>query len=341
MGGNACKQYNVQRVDKETFNKISNQITIDLNDMLKEYSDVKFNLIPSYTSKDSFGDLDIIYTSIDTNLNIIKLIKDYFNPIGYKNNSNCFSFVYQYNNINFQVDMIKSKPEYYDFNLQYFSYNDLGNLLGIQYKKLGFKLSHRGLLYSIWRNNEFKEDIIVSTDWNISLAFLGFYNSRQEFNDLEEIFKYVTTGLYFHPGLYPLEARNHDSRVRDRKRPTYNAFLRWLDDKNYQIPSYQHDIKNIRKNLYNKAVEWFDKESNFDSIVKDKIKKYETKELIKEKFNGDIVKELTRLEGKDLGKFITDFKDSFKNLDYSFEDYVLANSIEIIKSDIKIFARDL
>ena len=57
MGGNAMKQYNVERLTKEQYDEVLSALTITL-----PYKTVA---IPSYRLKDSFGDCDLLTTSTD------------------------------------------------------------------------------------------------------------------------------------------------------------------------------------------------------------------------------------------------------------------------------------
>jgi len=118
MGGQALKDYNVQRVDKKTFEKITNKLKSELDLLITNNILSRYDFVKSYNSKETFGDIDILYLGND---NTIDELKEHFNPIGFVENGDCFSFVYQFEDINFQVDIIKSEKEYYDYNLEYFN----------------------------------------------------------------------------------------------------------------------------------------------------------------------------------------------------------------------------
>ena len=333
MGGKALKEFNVQRVDKVTFNKIVNKLSVELDLLVKTNVIQKYNFTKTYDSKDTFGDCDILYIGNETT---IQKLKDHFEPIGFINNGDCFSFVYQYEDINFQVDMIKSEESYYDYNLEYFNFSDLGNLLGVVAKKLGFKVSHKGLLYTLKLNNQFVRDITITTDWNKSLEFLKFYDIKDSYDSIEDIFIDVSKCQYFNPKLYLFESRNHDARTRDRKRPTYNSFLSWLEINEFQF-AFDYDKINLDKlklYMFNRAKCMFGFRSSFVYEIEKIEQEFINTQLIKEKFNGKIVQEITGLKDKELGDFIKYFKTLFVN----FEEYILSpyTTIELIKSDINI-----
>lgn len=56
MGGNATKQYNTIRLDKDTYNKASKLLV----NLMNQYLDKPFEIIKAYETKDSFGDLDLL-----------------------------------------------------------------------------------------------------------------------------------------------------------------------------------------------------------------------------------------------------------------------------------------
>lgn len=334
MGGKALKDYNVQRVDKQLFTIICDELKIELDLLVNANIIERYNFVKNYDSKDTFGDCDILYIGND---NTIDKLKEHFKPNGFINNGDCLSFVYQYGDINFQVDMIKSREEYYDFNLEYFNFNDRGNLYGVIAKKLGFKLSHKGLLYTLVLDNQFVKDILVSTDWNKSLTFLKFYDTKETYNSIEDIFQDVSKGQYFNPRLYLFESRNHDARTRDKKRPTYNSFLKWLDENDFPY-AFDYDKTNLaqlKTYMFNKATCVFGFKSDFVRDYNRIISEHNNSKIIKEKFNGGLVQEYTGLEGKELGEFICYFKSLFNG---NFQEYILSSNTtpELIRSDIMI-----
>lgn len=138
MGGNAFPNYCLARLNAEDYVIISNEI---VNRLRSNFPDSLFEVIPSYRSKDSFGDLDILYCSDVPR----DSLKNCISPVDYVYNGDVSSFAVEINDQLFQVDLIKSPRVSFDFALSYFSYNDLGNLLGRVFRRGGLKLGHRGL----------------------------------------------------------------------------------------------------------------------------------------------------------------------------------------------------
>ena len=103
--------------------------------------------------------MDIVYcVPID-----FEYLKSILNSVGYIRNGNVVSIEFK----NFQIDFIYVKPIEYECANNYFSYNDMGNLLGRVIKQLGFKLSFKGLRYAIRNEHTIVKDIVIDYDWKI------------------------------------------------------------------------------------------------------------------------------------------------------------------------------
>ena len=314
MGGNVFKnEIEVSRLDKETYHTESKKILENLELLFGD--SYKFSIVRSYKQKPSFGDLDIIYTQRDTqNVNIIESLKIFINnPKLYFKNGDVFSFIYFINNeIPFQIDLIKVQPDEYDFASSYFSYNDLGNLLGRIFHKAGFKLGHNGLWYILRDSTYVIKEFRVSNNWNESLEFIEYFNYFNiDFNTLEDIFAYTINNPFFNKKIYLLENRNNASRIRDRKRKTYTEFLKWLETTNQKLNEFDWSNKEkVRKEFLEKAFIQF---PIFKQQYNITVQEYNKQKEIKLKFNGTIVSELTNLQGKELGQLMKQIRNSFSN----------------------------
>lgn len=323
MGGNALKEFNTVRLptsDVEFFGT-------DIVDRLTKYG--RASMIPSYRNKETHGDLDILIDSEVPTHHIENII---FNVspcatqrIHSMSNGSARSFGIQLTpDTIFQVDIIHAKPEIYDYALSYFSYNDCGNLIGVTAHKTGLRFGHQGLQYVVRDNTYVLGTIVVDLDFQSSLEFLGFdYNAwKLGFDDLDDIFKWVSTSKYFNSSYYPLEHRSHIARIRDKKRPTYNAFLKWIQENEV-----------IDNPVINKDV-WLTTIMDHYPAVKteyDLIHSLnEKRKAVLEKFNGNIVRDISGLSGKSLGNFMSVIKSRFETPD-EFSNHILACS----ESDIR------
>lgn len=316
MGGNALKNIETRRYLKDEFNLIEIEVVNKLKNIFP-LSRVK--PIAAYADKESFGDLDVLVEKVTGNW--LELIEKEFKYNEVYVNGDVISFDYK----EFQIDVIFTPSDEFDFSAKYFAYNDLGNLIGRVAHKFKFKFGHNGLwwIYRPTNNHVFRE-ILVSNDFLKVIRFLGYDSDRyvNGFDSLEDVFIYAASSPFFNKDIFALENRNHTARVRDAKRKTYTEFLKWIEDKT-ELPNYQYTED--RSQLLQRAFDFFPK---FEQKVDEAKEDYEHYLIIKEKFNGQLVSELTGLEGKELGIFIKQLKNSIPN----FDSYILfATNSDIVK----------
>lgn len=242
MGGHAMKNYGVERLTKEQYDEVLSALTITLP--------YKTAAIPSYRAKDSFGDCDLLTTATDEAFE--KSLSKDFALLGKKRNGAVTSYALKYGNFPpFQFDLIKAKEDSYEFNYNYLSYNDLGNLIGRVAAAFGFKFAHDGLYILAWYSHKGEErsvgrvkeygktndcaehrmEKLFISNFDEALEFLGFDSSRfaQGFDTIDDILDYVASSKYFCKDFFLFENRNHDQRKRDVKRPTYTRALEYFD----------------------------------------------------------------------------------------------------------------
>lgn len=325
MGGNALKQFNTVRLSTNDVMVHGHTILTGISDYLRSKNiSGRAAIIPSYRNKKDHGDLDILIDFEIPTETLKQLVHDVSviksNTTQHISNGSARSFGLQITeNSIFQVDFIYANPKIFEFALSYFSYNDCGNLIGVTAHKTGLKFGHQGLQYVIREKNHVIGEIDVDLDFESTLSFLGFDYETWEngFDDLEDIFKFIADSEYFNVDYYPLEHRSHVARVRDKKRPTYNAFLKWIND-----------TQPLSNPLIDKE-EWLTR--IFDHYPQAKLdydKAYANlaqAKLVSSKFNGDIVSRITGLKGKELGKMIAKIKKRFDS-DSEFNDYILSVS---------------
>lgn len=310
-----------------------------------------FQVISAYGSKPDFGDMDLVTTWP------IEKVYDLMKPdvLGasclFSRNGNTLSVGLPLNCIGregeyFQVDFIHVPGEVKEFALGYFSYNDLGNLVGRVAHRMGLKFGHDGLWCMIREGDYVVEDLLITLDFEKALAFLGYPLPREgQFDTLEDVFLYVTQSEYFHRDMYPLEHRNAKARMRDRKRATYQAFLRWLEERpeipNGSLSVPRQEGTSSRENapfwvLENLCSEF----PGFSEKLYAAQTKLEMRKILKTKFNGGIVRELLGLtgpaDGPLLGEFMAKLPVDWFNGDRVLMDYyMLTSSQEKIHETVK------
>jgi hypothetical protein len=304
MGGNALKSYDTRRLDAKEYWDITASFESHWGALFKFTP----SLIKAYKAKPSFGDADYLIDSSKLPSNWTAMVKDDFrlSDEQYFKNSNVVSIGWEH----FQFDLIVTPPEELEIAHYYFDYNDCGNIIGRICHKLGIKYAHDGIwLILRGKNGNVLKEILLSRDFYEILDILGLDPQPYEsgFETLEDMFKWVAISKYFDPEIYALEHRSNTSRTRDRKRATYRAFLQWVDATRPEV-KYNFEDKsekggyNIRYPFYDTEVQriwpWVD-EIVLNTIILNKIDMQ-----YKEVYNGNIVSDITGLEGKELGQFM-------------------------------------
>lgn len=325
MGGNL---YSVNRLNKEDFINLLGEISPALMVM---FSNRRFSIVPFYSEKEDFGDLDVVVESdVGTVRDIVikhfnlperKLVK-----LPYSTNSNVFSFSFK----GFQIDMICTVHDY-DTMLAYHSYNDVSNILGRFYHKMGLKLSEQGLSYPVRsEDHSILGEVPVSIDPHDMMSFLGLDFGKWEkgFTTLEDLFEWVAAGKYFDPFIF-LGKLSPINEKRNKKRKTFSKFIEWIKNK---APKPNHAFLGRTKESYIPEIDSF-----FGcNITKKKLAildEFKKSQSIKEKFNGELVMRCTGLLGKELGSFLGEFKKEVES-SQTFEEFISSNDISQIEAEV-------
>jgi hypothetical protein len=300
MGGNAIEK--ARRVSKQEYEKIIAHIEGQgfYTTLISGYKNFYGKVVKSYRNKEDFGDIDVV---IDDRVDIVPIFA-HFRPKKCAVNGHVMSFSYD----GIQVDFIRVPAKDIRSTLDYFAYNDLGNLLGKIARGLGLKYGSKGLIYQYKDEREgVIEDIIVTKELTEILTHLGLDPKRYEqgFDNLEDIFEYVASSKHFDPYLYSLSEARQKDRNRDSKRKTYIAFLEWIGQRKFPI-RHLPVLKDMNRDAIlrnyphvQERIAQLDKERCMD-------KKF------RERFNGEVVSRLTRFNGTLLGQFMEYFRTKWR-----------------------------
>ncbi len=296
MGG---KLFNAPRVNDDEYKR------------LQKYFADKFAEINRQTwfpdgfkKKETHGDLDIIVEGAaiasDELMRMFDLRHEWVSR-----NSNVISIYYEGKA---QVDLCFHPYEECQTAFDYLRCADASNLIGKICHSLGFKLGHKGLVYPVNLSDcEQIGDVFISSDRKEILEFLDLDYQKWEdnFDDAEELYNWIVKSKYFNPAQFQYENLNHVSRIRDRKRPVYAGFIKWLQENPIQnefVPG-----RNKAEYFWN-ALLFFDCADVLGKI-EDMINTRRDVKAANKVFNGDLVREWTGLEGKELGSILTRFKE--------------------------------
>ena len=330
MGGRALKGTFPRRYERQEFEDISKELTERLQLTFKRVDVPLF-----YKNKKTFGDADIVVSleELDDEFNMREFITTEYAPNEIFHNGNCWSFDYK----ELQIDIITVSGEHYDSTLMYLSYNDLGNFIGRLAHGLGLKYGQEGL----WYEHNFKGSnigtIMISKDYPKIFNFLGISYDRwaEGFDELEDIFKYISESKFFNWKMFQLKELNKINRDRNMKRASYTSFLEWMDA---NVADEEHEYKFEKdKTLYFNLLNETFPESDLVTQVR-RLEYLECRRLyIQSKFNGGDVMRKYGLKDKKLGDALSGFKEYVAAEFGSYNDYIIHNETHQIYGDFEKF----
>lgn len=307
MGGNALSHPSV-RLTKKNYDRL---VSDSLAKLRGQFPAGRFEAIESFRSKADFGDADLVCWAPDYDpyalaaaLGAVEVVRNGpVTSVGLVVRPEVDAVA---GNV-FQVDLIKQSPEDFDFALNYFKANDAGNLAGRLAKSMETSLRHDGLFF-VLRFGDYKfRDILLTRDYDKALGYIGLdpavFNAG--FETLTDIFEFIVSSPYFRADIFLLENRNAQSRIRDRKRPTYRAFLQYCAE-HPELPAFPAPKE---------ADAWLPRIAehfpHFQAEYRQALADMAEQRAVKAKFNGEWVSQLTGLQGKELGGLMKRFKESF------------------------------
>jgi hypothetical protein len=230
----------------------------------------------------------------------------------------------------FQIDLVTADPLSFDFSKGYFGQGDIGNLVGRLYHAWGLALRHDGLYYYV-RDGDYKfREIALTLNFNFALELMRYDVQTFEdgFESPEDIFRYVASSPFFNPDIFLLHNRNAQSRVRDRKRPMYMAFLKFCEETS-GLPKFQ-----FPENKSAWLPRLFEHFAGFKQEYDKALADLSELRRVKDKFNGTWVSQVTGLQGKELGEVMQAFRHSFATQE-DLHDYVLTTPLEELERGVK------
>lgn len=291
MGGNAFDK--AERLTPHFYKDVVDDIKWLLQNIMGYGTG--FTIPHSVRNKESYGDVDVLVASSQIQA-ALKQMKNGFRVVGEISNGCGYNLLIETDGRFIQVDLNKTKDEDMEFAFQYFSWNDLGNLIGRIAHRQGLKHGHDGLWYVHRDGDHQLGEILLTKDYDTALCHLGFdvNDYRAGFDSYEQMFEWVERCKYFEPSAFPLEHRNHQARVRDAKRKVYNMFLERLAFDGEYVPSDK--AKHLERHK--------DKWPHLRSEILFLNCQNAVRKEVKAKLNGNIVRELTGLDGKELGELM-------------------------------------
>lgn len=320
MGGNALKNTNTIRFSLEEYNRISKII------MEKLKNDGIIASIPYHVyNKNSFGDLDVLIEKSD-NINIYDWIIENFNPSEIVDNST-ISFSFQSNANYYQIDFTPVTS--INSAMFYFSYGDIGAIIGRFTNFHGLKFSENGISIVIKEIHLKSNEINLTNNVNKICDELNLdYEKWKHFGNFEEIeiFKWLISSDYFTIDAFKFIPM--DKRKRLKIRPMYQRFLDYIGIGEYENIENKISVDSNKEKLIEKYNKTKELEIIKNQILKDKERK--------NKFNANHFIEFG-IENVELGKNIKAFKSYILETNNDFDTWIDENTIDQIIEAISKF----
>lgn len=323
MGGNALKDSGATRVSNEEYQILKAEV---LEILRSNFKGILCVVPESYRNKATHGDIDVIVSCLDVAGNREHILEIFGTDIHVMQSNQGMALLYK----GVQVDLIEMPAEDFSSSYNYYSYNDLGNLLGRIFHKFGLKFGHKGLMYIVRdeKSNPIGE-IILSKSMHEILDFIGlnYETWLNGFEGLTDIFEFVIGSPYFNKEIYSYENLNAPNRVRNKKRPTYREFLKYLQNRAEDVPAF---IFGRDKSVYLGRI--FEKFPYGLEEYKQILEVQAMKKTRRQLFHGEMVKEVTGKTGKELGELMAKLR-----ADPKLEELIQTGSGEGIKKLIESY----
>jgi hypothetical protein len=293
MGGNAFKNGTTRRYEAAEYFDLVKRIKPRLLLISNQ-----FEVIPAYDGKETFGDMDVLIVPRASQSGwTAQSLSNIFGSNGnVVHNGGVWSLVFE----EMQIDLITTTDEGFDSALDYFSYNDYGNLRGKIVHKFGLKFGHDGLTLPVRSANHTLGTIVLSQDPVRTNKLFGFH--PRKFETLEAMFEDVIGSYFFSPKVFAWDQMNAVARIRDKKRTTYHAFLKYIEGKTFIHEQEFHKDKSA-------YLSWIfhhfpEAKTEYDALWA----RMEMLEAAAAKFNGDLVREWTGASDKQLGDLMKELR---------------------------------
>jgi hypothetical protein len=200
------------------------------------------------------------------------------------------------------------------------------------------RYGQEGLFLDLFYNDSKLGRVILSKNYEKIYNFLGLsYDKYLEgFDELEDIFEYISESKFFNHKMFQLDQLNKINRDRNVKRKSYMSFLDWISKKAFD----ENQEKNIDLTKYDfKYIDQFFPEAKLTLEIRRLEYEHYKKKYINSKFNGGDVMRRYGIQGKELGDAMTGFKNIIGSLfpNETYEDYIINNTVEHIYSDFDIY----
>lgn len=319
MGGKALKQCNIRRMTAERFEEVRDFVMSQLE---ADFPGYRLEVYKAYRAKQDFGNLSLLMDAGSAAPKMNGYLSRTFKPLQIVSNGDMHSFEVK----GHQVDLMLVASEQFQMVADYHAYNGLGWLLGELAHAMGMKLSPAGLTYSVQTGTWKLADISLASTWPFCLTALGYNPQRWEkgFDGLESIFEFVASSPNYSSDIF---ADHGYKDIPEGERLTMRqSMAKWVDENPVKVSPF-----NVGKEAWQAFV--LEKFPFVQQKVQEIEKQHQDHLVAREKFNGNLVTELTGRTQRELGQFLTRFQESLGGKDGQTT-WVLGASADAIKQKI-------
>jgi hypothetical protein len=344
MGGNALKNTPVQRV----VNLLHERVQSEMRKKLECFVD-EVEILIEKPGKIDHGDVDILYKPSEFQpLSMIEFVHSTFAPLEMVVSGPVLSFSYNTELLDpeavshafVQVDLIE--VENMNMSKFYFSYGDLGKILGCMTRHYGIRFGAAGLYLSVsplvlasYNPTILKNEVVkvtLSQSPEEICAFLGLNFERWgSFTSEVEIFEWVMQSPLYNVSIFANNG-NRAHRQQVQHRAMYQHFLEYSLSR---VRETKEEEPVPRQCMQREALRYFQKEE----VVVDMLTKASMKASRKAKFSGATLIKLGVSErgpqvALNLERFRLYVKESIAE---SFDDWIDSRSAEEVERCVLAF----
>ena len=197
-----------------------------------------------------------------------------------------------------QADVISVSESTFDVARLFYSYGDVGMVVGMMLTAAGLKFGCKGLFLARAGHSQLQ----LSSDRGSILAWLGLSEAEwlAGFEDEQAVFAWLCSCRWFHPSLFRTrpESWKHNTRRALSARPMFVHFVQYVDS--HTAADSNPTDRPTAAAMQANAVSVF----GCDAAVAAQNAAEAKRHALKQRWNGVLVSARTGLEGKQLGLFM-------------------------------------
>ena len=200
MGGEALRNFGAVPLTKRKYQLYLSEIITKAGKVFSSSKDILD--IPFFFNKDIFGDIDLVCHSLDSELEVAKLLQalDSTKITPSVVNGNVLSVLYK----DAQVDFIRTTKEDQMCTLLFHMFNGSSGLLNKIFGQFGMELTESGLKMDVMDGTNKVGELVLSKNPGNILKSIGmdFDQYKYEMNSPQQLYDYIIKSPFYNVGLF-------------------------------------------------------------------------------------------------------------------------------------------